>query len=122
LTKFWRRYCIIEQIKIVEILNAWDKAISLNEQLIAARELFKKGLMQKLLSGNKQFPEFKDVTVSWKQFSLDDIAQIIMGQSPASEFYNQDGNGLPLIQGNAEIKNRRTSPRFFTRTHLKNRF
>ena len=31
--------------------------------------------------------------------SLNEIAQITMGQSPKSSAYNQDGNGLPFLQG-----------------------
>src|SRR5690606_16828417 len=31
--------------------------------------------------------------------SLTDIANILMGQSPKSEFYNQNGEGLPFHQG-----------------------
>ena len=41
--------------------------------------------------------------------SLGEIAVIEMGQSPSSEFYNSQGLGLPLIQGNTDIANRRTS-------------
>lgn len=31
---------------------------------------------------------------------LDDIADVTMGQSPKSEFYNSEGNGMPFLQGN----------------------
>ena len=31
---------------------------------------------------------------------LSDIAEVIMGQSPKSEFYNTDGQGMPFLQGN----------------------
>lgn len=31
---------------------------------------------------------------------LQDIAEITMGQSPKSEFYNDKGNGIPFLQGN----------------------
>ena len=31
---------------------------------------------------------------------LEDIATIIMGQSPKSEYYNAEGNGVPFLQGN----------------------
>ena len=31
---------------------------------------------------------------------LGDLCEIIMGQSPKSEFYNTDGMGLPFLQGN----------------------
>ena len=31
---------------------------------------------------------------------LGDIAVVTMGQSPKSEFYNFEGNGMPFLQGN----------------------
>ena len=31
---------------------------------------------------------------------LSDIADVTMGQSPKSEFYNSDGQGMPFLQGN----------------------
>ena len=37
-----------------------------------------------------------------------------MGQSPSSASYNFNGNGIPLIQGNADLKNRVSSPRSWT--------
>jgi type I restriction enzyme S subunit len=49
-----------------------------------------------------------DLPTGWKRYSLGDVAHINMGQSPASTFYNQQGNGLPLIQGNADCQDRRT--------------
>lgn len=32
--------------------------------------------------------------------TLGDIADVIMGQSPKSEFYNAEGRGMPFLQGN----------------------
>lgn len=37
-----------------------------------------------------------------------------MGTSPSSRSYNENNLGLPLIQGNADILNRKSSPRIFT--------
>ncbi len=37
-----------------------------------------------------------------------------MGQSPKSDTYNTDNIGMPLIQGNADCKNRKTQPRTYT--------
>ncbi|TMS82210.1 restriction endonuclease subunit S [Pseudoalteromonas sp. S554] len=34
---------------------------------------------------------------------LKDIAEIIMGQSPAGNTYNESGEGIPFLQGNAEF-------------------
>ncbi|MDR2460783.1 MAG: restriction endonuclease subunit S, partial [Deltaproteobacteria bacterium] len=36
----------------------------------------------------------------WISTTLGEIADIEMGQSPKSEFYNTDGDGLPFLQGN----------------------
>ena len=34
---------------------------------------------------------------------LDEVCNINMGQSPASDSYNEDGDGLPFFQGNADF-------------------
>jgi len=44
-----------EQQKIANILTTWDKAIEKMQKLITAKEKLKKGLMQKLLSGEVRF-------------------------------------------------------------------
>jgi len=36
----------------------------------------------------------------WVIKHVKDIADVTMGQSPQSEFYNNDGTGLPFLQGN----------------------
>jgi len=41
--------------------------------------------------------------MNWKKVKLSDIAEIVMGQSPKSKFYNTDGDGLPFFQGRAEF-------------------
>lgn len=100
------------QQKIAKTIYTWDTAIETLEQLIAKKERYKKALMQKLLTGKVRFKEFKGE--KWEKISLDKLALIIMGQSPSSEAYNEIGNGLPLIQGNADIKSRKTAPRIYT--------
>lgn len=37
---------------------------------------------------------------------LGDIANVSMGQSPKSEFYNSEGHGMPFLQGNRTFGNR----------------
>jgi type I restriction enzyme S subunit len=39
----------------------------------------------------------------WVRTSLIDIADLILGQSPPSSTYNENGNGLPFYQGKAEF-------------------
>jgi len=59
-----------EQEKIAEILSTWDKAIELKEKLIEKKKEFKRGLMQKLLTGEMRFPEFTD---KWEPATIKDI-------------------------------------------------
>jgi type I restriction enzyme S subunit len=37
---------------------------------------------------------------NWRKVRLGDVAEITMGQSPESEYYNASGDGLPFLQGN----------------------
>jgi type I restriction enzyme S subunit len=60
-----------------------------------------------------RFPEFRK-SEEWSEEALSDVATIVMGSSPKSECYNQSEIGLPLLQGNADIKNRLSAPRIFT--------
>ena len=39
----------------------------------------------------------------WIETTLDGIADVIMGQSPDGKSYNQEGKGLPFMQGSAEF-------------------
>lgn len=50
----------------------------------------------------------------WQYKRLDKVAEITMGQSPSSKNYNNEKFGLPLIQGNADIYERKSNPRIFT--------
>lgn len=67
--------------------------------------------MQRLLSGQQRLPGFDG---EWKDVRLEEICEIIMGQSPESSAYNETQEGLPLLQGNNDITNGVSSPRFWT--------
>lgn len=40
---------------------------------------------------------------SWKIKKLGEVSNILMGQSPSSDFYNTEEKGLPFYQGNADF-------------------
>ncbi|WP_146075852.1 restriction endonuclease subunit S [Vibrio jasicida] len=106
-----------EQRKIAQILSTWDRGIVTTEKLIDASKLQKKALMQQLLTGKKRLvdPETgKAFEGDWEEVKLNQIANITMGSSPKSESYNEVGIGLPLLQGNADIKARKSAPRIYT--------
>ena len=60
-----------------------------------------------------RFPEFQN-DGEWKIIELGKFAKIVMGQSPSSEAYNERGEGVPLLQGNADIRDRHQIVRVYT--------
>ncbi len=66
-----------EQQKIAQILSTWDSAISKQEALIKAKEQLKKGLMQKLLSGEVRFEGFDG---EWEDVRFGDVATFHKGK------------------------------------------
>ncbi|MEB5478926.1 restriction endonuclease subunit S [Shouchella clausii] len=60
----------VEQQKIASILSTWDKAIELKEKLIEQKKEQKKGLMQKLLTGEMRLPGFDR---EWKEVILGSV-------------------------------------------------
>ncbi|MCL9980732.1 MAG: restriction endonuclease subunit S [Bacteroidia bacterium] len=95
-----------EQTAIANALSDMDALIAQTEKLIEKKKAIKQGVMQELLKPKE----------GWVTKKLGEVCEIIMGQSPLSEYYNFTGIGLPLIQGNADIKNRKT----ITRTYSSN--
>lgn len=101
---------IQEQERIAEALSDVDALITSLEKLIAKKRAIKQGTMQRLLTGKTRLPGFSG---KWEEKRLHDLCTIVMGQSPDSHYYN-DSCGLPLIQGNADIENRKTIIHFYT--------
>lgn len=100
-----------EQHAIAAALSNVDALLSALDRLIAKKRDLKQATMQQLLTGQIRLPGFSG---EWEVKRLGDVVDIVMGQSPSSSNYNTSGIGLPLIQGNADIKNRRTIRRVFT--------
>ena len=93
-----------EQTAIAKALSDADALISGLEKLIAKKRNIKQGAMQKLLQPKE----------GWEVKNLGEVAFVNMGQSPLSSYYNSEGIGLPLVQGNADVENRKTIIRFYT--------
>ena len=100
-----------EQRAIATALSDVDGLLGGLDRLIAKKRDLKQAAMQQLLTGRVRLPGFHG---KWEVKRLGDVAEIVMGQSPSSSNYNTTGMGLPLIQGNADIDNRKTIRRIFT--------
>ena len=62
-----------EQKAIASVLECWDKAIQKYEEKINKKKNIKKGLMQKLLSGEQRLPGFDG---EWHSYRIEEIAQV----------------------------------------------
>ncbi|NHN34830.1 restriction endonuclease subunit S [Paenibacillus agricola] len=94
------------QVAIASILKKVDAKIELNRNINQtleqmAQTLYKHWFVDFGPFKDSEFEESElgDIPNGWKVQSLKDIALIIMGQSPKSEFYNVDYEGLPFHQG-----------------------
>ena len=66
--------------------------------------------------GQRKTPilRFKGFTDDWEQRKLGKQNKITMGQSPSSKNYTDNPNDWILIQGNADLKNGKVTPRLYT--------
>lgn len=99
------------QNRIADILSSYDDLIENNQKQIklleeAAQRLYKEWFVDLRFPGHEKTPIVDGVPEGWTEKSLSDIATIVMGQSPKSEFYNQECNGLPFHQGVASYGKR----------------
>lgn len=89
------------QKAIAGVLSDADKNISTLTSQISKYELFQIGLRTKLLSGAQRISGFE---AQWETQCLGQLTEPVMGQSPLSASYNKLRNGIPLVQGQADIE------------------
>ena len=92
------------QQRIASILSAYDNLIENNLRRIklleeSARLLYKEWFVRLRFPGYEHTRIIDGVPEGWERKKLGDIASVVMGQSPQSQFYNEDGEGLPFHQG-----------------------
>jgi type I restriction enzyme S subunit len=104
-----------EQDQISSLLSLIDERISTQNKIIEELKLLKATLAQNIFSQQLRFKDDNGMDFpDWKVKKLSEVCEIVMGQSPSSISYNTEEIGVPLIQGNADIFNRITSPRNWT--------
>ena len=106
-----------EQTNISELFTNLDNLITLHQRKCDTLVNVKKSLLEKMFPKNSsnipeiRFNEFTDV---WEQRKLQDITQIVMGQSPDSINYTGNSDDTVLIQGNADLNNGIVVPRIWS--------
>lgn len=83
-----------EQKKIAQILSTWDQAIELKEKLIEEKKTRKKGLMQKLFTGELRLPGFNQ---KWLKVRLGEVAEMSSGGTPKSTIKKYYDGDIPWV-------------------------
>ena len=97
-----------EQHAIAYILQTIQEAKSTRQREITLERERKAALMDYLFSHgtrseSRKQTEIGEIPESWEVVRLEDTCHIIMGQSPPSTTYNNEGIGMPFLQGKAEF-------------------
>ena len=93
-----------EQERIVEIVKNYDDLIDNNRRRIAlleemARLLYREWFVHCRFPGHEHVKIVDGVPEGWTSTPMVELVEMVMGQSPKSEFYNSHGEGLPFHQG-----------------------
>lgn len=97
-----------EQKRIAALLDEADKVRQLNRQLIEKYEALGESLFLEMFGDPISNPK------GWKLYSLIDVAEIIMGQSPKGDSYNNLGKGEPLLNGPTEFRDKHPKEKQWT--------
>ena len=99
------------QRKIAAILSAYDELIENNKQRIRlleemAEEIYKEWFVRMRFPGYETAKFVDGFPEGWENAKLESVCDFQMGQSPLSEFYNDEGKGLPFHQGVTNFNSR----------------
>lgn len=81
-----------QQTQLAELLWAMDEVIEREREVLELNENLFLSFSKSIFSNG-----------IGKKVELKKLGVLTMGQSPAGNTYNEDGNGMPFLQGNAEF-------------------
>jgi type I restriction enzyme S subunit len=110
------------QRKIAAILSAYDDLIENNTRRIAiledmAQAIYREWFVHFRFPGHEGVrmveSELGPMPEGWEVKFLKDACTILMGQSPKSDYYNEEGDGLPFHQGVKDFGDRFPNDRVY---------
>ena len=105
------------QRRIAGILSAYDELIENSQRHIKilesmARALYREWFVHFRFPGHESVPRVPsplgEIPQGWEVKRLEDVAALTMGLSPKGDSYNEDGEGIPLVNGPVEFGERFT--------------
>ncbi len=109
---------LADQKELADILSSYDDLIENNRRRMAlleraAQELYREWFVRLRYPGYEKTKIVDGIPEGWSARALGEIAEITMGQSPKSTYYNEIGDGLPFHQGVTDFGNRFPSQRVY---------
>lgn len=106
------------QIRIADILSSYDNLIENDRRRIqlleeAARLIYREWFVHLRFPGHDVSRSLNVIPEGWQRDHLQQIADVTMGQSPKSIFYNEDADGLPFHQGVSDYGHRFPTHRIY---------
>ncbi len=110
------------QRKIASVLSAYDDLIENNTRRIEILEemvqrIYREWFVHFRFPGHEKVEmvdsELGPIPEGWKIVELVGACDLVMGQSPKSEYYNDEGKGLPFHQGVTDFSSRFPTNRLY---------
>lgn len=110
---------VIYQRKIGDMLSAYDDLIENNLRRMglleeATRLLYREWFVRLRFPGHEHTRIVEGIPEGWEKKTIGELAEVTMGQSPESKYYNETGEGLPFHQGVADFGDRFVTNRIHT--------
>jgi type I restriction enzyme S subunit len=107
------------QESIAATVSAYDELLENNRRRMglleeAARLLYREWFVRLRFPGHEHARVDKGIPEGWEKNPLGVLAEVTMGQSSESKFYNETGDGLPFHQGVADFGDRFVTNRIYT--------
>lgn len=106
-----------EQSAIGSLFRILDDLLTSYKENLANYQSLKTTTLSKMFpKAGEAVPEIRldGFEGEWENKILSEVTSITMGQSPKSENYTDNPNDYILVQGNADIKDKRVVPRLWT--------
>lgn len=112
------------QLEIIDKILPYDRLIKNNRLQIklleeAAQRLYKEWFIDHHFPGYENVKIVDSIPEGWNIRKLADVADIIMGQSPTSDTFNLNKNGLPFHQGVGSYGNRYVKNKVYTTSYTR---
>ena len=110
---------LVVQTEIADILSSCDDLIENNRRRNAlleeaARLLYREWFVHFRFPGHEHVKITDGLPEGWERRTLVELAEVVMGQSPKSQFYNEASDGLPFHQGVTDYGFRFVSHRIYS--------